>query len=130
MDRCPTCGALYGLVGYRHRCVEKVTLPRIEKVTAAVVKRSRQQAVDLSSPVQVRPAVPGKRGGARPGAGRKCYGGRAMTSAEKQAAYRARKLVAEEALRQAAVTRDVGADPGLKKTPTMSAMGADAISDQ
>jgi hypothetical protein len=53
-----------------------------------------------------------------------------MTSAEKQAAYRARKLVAEEALRQPAVVRDVGVKPSLKKTPTMSAMGADAISDQ
>jgi hypothetical protein len=49
------------------------------------------------------------------------FGERPMTPAEKQAAYRARK---------SAVTGDVGVELGLEKTATMSAMGADAISDR
>jgi hypothetical protein len=65
--------------------------------------------------------APSMRGGKRSGAGRKPNGERPMTPAEKQAAYRARKAV---------VARDVDVHPGLKKTPTMSAMGADTISDR
>lgn len=32
-DRCPACGAMYALVGYRHHCVPRV---RAEPVPAAV----------------------------------------------------------------------------------------------
>jgi hypothetical protein len=93
--------------------------PKAERVKRAVEAVTEIKAsVAKSNPV-AKSNLKSQQGGKRAGAGRKPNGVRAMTAAERMATSRARK---------AAVTGDVGANLGLEKTPTMSAMGGDGIS--
>ncbi len=55
-DRCPGCGALYALVGHRHRCAgsssspqKGVTVP-VEKVPKKIKKPKKEVAVSKRGP--------------------------------------------------------------------------------
>ena len=89
MDACPACGKDRSLVGYRHLCVTEPIVTSVTKpvtVTKPIVTSGCKRCEELEAQVKEL-----ERRLLRRGAGRRPIGERAMTVAERQRRFRAKR---------------------------------------